>query len=373
GFPDGVITLDKNTERVLPWEQNCTLTIGDFSDDENLKNACPRTVLKSVIKKYHELGLYPKVGFELEWYNFKKEEGVLENPSKYSLTNGMFGYSLNRLDEQQPYVQQLLKDIIAFNVPIEGFHTETGPGVYEASIQYGDALEAADHAALLRYAVKSIAVQNNVIASFMAKWNADLPGSGGHVHVSLQDKAGNNLLKYKKGEDVSDISAHFLSGILEGCQPLFALYAPTINSYKRLTTGSWAATTLSWGFQNRTTAIRVVGDNVAKSHLEIRMPGADANPYLTLAATLAAGLYGIKQKLSLKQKELKGNAYNQNSGISLPRSLEEAVLLMKTSSLAKELISEGFFKHFIMSREWEIEQHRKAVTDWEIKRYLEII
>jgi glutamine synthetase len=373
GFPDGLLTMDNTTTRTVPWEDSTELMIGDFEQDENLKNACPRTQLKLILEKYHQLGLYPKVGFEYEWYNFKNVPEAFQQPKSNTITKGMFGYSLERLDEQQAYVHQLLKDLIAFNIPIDNFHTETGPGVYEASIQYDDALVAADNAALFKYAVKSIAKQNGIIASFMAKFTEDLPGCGGHMHISLQDEHKNDLIHYSKNETISGISEHFLAGILEGTKPLFALYAPIINSYKRYMTGSWAATDLNWGFQNRTTAVRLIENRVSKSHLEVRAPGADANPYLALTAALASGLYGIQQKMTLKLDEQKGSAYSNTGGIALPKSLEEAVIEMKTNLLTPKLLNTAFIEHFVMTREAEIAQHQKAVTDWEINRYLDMV
>jgi glutamine synthetase len=373
GFPDGLLSVDTSTKRTVPWESNTELLVGDFEHDENLKNACPRTQLKIVLAAYHRLGIYPKIGFEYEWYNFKNTPETFNQPKAHTLTRGMFGYSLQRLDEQQAYVQQLLKDLSAFDIPIDNFHTETGPGVYEASIQYGDALAAADQAALFKYAVKSIAKQNDIVASFMAKWTEDLPGCGGHMHISLQDENKKELIQYAQNQPISGISEYFLAGILEGTKPLFALYAPTINSYKRYMSGSWAATDLNWGFQNRTTAVRLIEDRVAKSHLEVRAPGADANPYLALTAALASGLYGIQHEMKLALTEQKGNAYAQKDGITLPKSLEEAVIEMKGSPLTKKMLNAAFIDHFLMTRDFEITQHQKAVTNWEINRYLDMI
>lgn len=373
GFPDGVLTIDKKTEHLKPWENNRPIFLSDFSNDEKLKHVCPRALLKELIGEYQQLGLYPKVGFEYEWFNFKKNTETVLHPDQHTLTQGMFGYSLLRLSENQMFTQQLLTDLPAFGIPVEGFHTETGPGVYEMALQYQDALQAADDAVLFKYGVREIGLKYNIMPTFMAKWNADLPGCGCHIHVSLHDEKGQNVMNFDSLEDKDERSAQFLEGILQGIAPLMPIYAPTVNSYKRLTTGSWAATTVSWGFQNRTTAVRLIKDAPENQHIEMRVPGADVNPYLALYAILSSGLYGIRQQLKLKHKEQQGNAYANSENQELPKSLEAAVKLMETDSFPAQVLNEKFLKHFLMTRNWEVQQYQKAVTDWELKRYLEVI
>ena len=373
GFGDALLTIDRTTERSIPWEDGTTFFLGDYHEDDTFKHVCPRSLLKSILLEYEKLELQPKVGFEYEWFNFDKTKDTINAPKDHTITKGMFGYSLSKLTERKEFSQQLLTQLKAFKIDVEGFHTETGPGVYEAALHYTDALEAADQATLFKLGVKEIALQNDIIASFMAKWNADLPGSGGHIHISLVDKNGKEMLTYQKDEKIDGIPEYFLAGVLEGCIPLFPLYAPIINSYKRYISGSWAATSLCWGYQNRTAAVRLVPNRVAKSHLEMRVPGADANPYLALYALLASGLYGIKEKLKLKHKEQIGSAYASNENEPLPKSLEEAVRIMKDHSLTKKMLSPAFVDHYIMTREAEVQRYQEALTDWEIKRYLEII
>ena len=151
------------------------------------------------------------------------------------------------------------------------------------------------------------------------------------------------------------------------------MYAPTINSYKRLVEGAWAPTTLTWGIDNRTVALRVLPGGKKSARLETRVIGADVNPYLAMAACLASGLYGVKNKIELKQAATTGNGYRDYSHGTMPRTLEEATIMMKSSAVAKEILGEAFVDHFVQTREWELKQHLKAVTDWEYKRYFEII
>jgi glutamine synthetase len=165
----------------------------------------------------------------------------------------------------------------------------------------------------------------------------------------------------------------YIAGQLFCLPHILPLYAPTVNSYKRLVEGGWAPTTLSWGFDNRTVALRVLNDSEHSTRLETRVVGADTNPYLAMAAALSSGLYGIKNRLELQQAPTIGNGYRNSSNDHLPRTLDEATQKMKHSAVARSLFSENFIDHFVSTREWEWNQHLKAVTDWEYRRYFEII
>jgi glutamine synthetase len=270
-----------------------------------------------------------------------------------------------------------------FDVPVEGLHTETGPGVYEAAILYGKILEAADRATLFKTAVKEIAYKHNIIATFMAKWNEGLPGCSGHVHQSLWDEKSEKNLFYDKSDEykMSALMKSYLAGQLYCLPYILPMYAPTINSFKRLVEGAWAPTTLTWGIDNRTVALRVLCGSKKSARLETRVVGSDVNPYLAMAACLASGLYGIKNNLELEQLPTTGNGYQDTKHGILPANLIEASGRMKDSSLAKELFGEKFVEHFTLTREWEWRQFEKdiqdtgskAITDWELKRYFEII
>lgn len=262
-----------------------------------------------------------------------------------------------------------------FGIPVEGIHTETGPGVYEAAIAYSDVLEAADRAVLFKSGVKEIAYRHNMMASFMAKFNENLPGCSGHVHQSLWSADNNtNLFAEEAGSDrISALMEHYIAGQLSCLPFILPMYAPTVNSYKRLVEGAWAPTTITWAVDNRTTALRVLCSGSNSTRLETRVIGSDSNPYLAMAACLASGLYGIRNKMKLEILPTKGSGYTDQKHGILPRNLSEATVAMKNSPIAKELFGEKFVDHFIGTREWEWRQYSKAVTDWELKRYFEII
>ncbi|WP_295653200.1 glutamine synthetase, partial [uncultured Mucilaginibacter sp.] len=291
------------------------------------------------------------------------------------LTPGMFGYSVLRTSQQSAFYYDLFNLLEKFNIPLEALHTETGPGVYEAAILHDHVLAAADKAVLFKNAVKEIASMHGITTSFMAKWSEELPGCSGHIHQSLwgMDKKSNLFYSKDDAHNMSEVMQQYLAGQLYCLPHLLPMYAPTINSYKRLVEGAWAPTTVTWGFDNRTAALRVLHPSKNYTRLETRIPGSDSNPYLAMSAALASGLYGIKHKLKLDTEPTVGNGYQNTKSGKLQSNLYQATVDMQNSAIAKELFGEGFVDHFTQTRLWECKQYAKHVTDWELKRYFEII
>jgi glutamine synthetase len=379
GYPDAAAVIDVNTFRQIPWENDTPFFLADFRDAKgNDLPACPRSLLKKIIKEAAGAGYTPYFSQEFEWFNLLDNTNELyagKFRDTKPLTNGMFGYSMQRTAQNSAYFNDLFDLLKKFGVPIEGLHTETGPGVYEAAITYSEILEAADRAVLFKAGVKQIAQQHGIIATFMAKFSESLPGCGGHVHQSLWSIAKKQNLFYDKKTKtgISTLMESYIAGQLHCLPYILPMFAPTINSYKRLVEGAWAPTTLTWGIDNRTTALRALPGSSSSTRLETRVMGADCNPYLTMAACLASGLYGIKNKLKLKTPATTGNGYADTKQGVLPADLWQATQNMKQSAVAKELFGAAFVEHFTATREWEWRQFAKVVTDWELKRYLEII
>lgn len=379
GYGDFDARLDFETFRTVPWEEGIPFLLADFSTEtSDPLPICPRSLLKKVISEAEKEGFAPMFSQEFEWFNFKETSASLQDKNfqfPQALTPGMFGYSILRMSENKDFFHDLFDMLEGFGVPLEGLHTETGPGITEAAIIYSDILEAADRAVLFKTATKEIAKKHGIIASFMAKQTSKLPGNGGHIHQSLWDsKTKKNLFFDNASKDrMSGTMKSFLAGQLHCLPEILPMFAPTVNSYKRLVEGAWAPTTLTWGHDNRTCALRVLATSEKSSRIEHRVVGSDVNPYLAMAACLASGLYGIKHNLKLDVAPTKGNGYkNLDNGV-LPSNLWEASHKMKTSDLAKELFGEAFVDHFTCTREWEWRQFSAAVTDWETKRYFEII
>ena len=376
GFPDAHVKVIPNSCRALPLEDNMLLFILEFSDKAEV--LCPRATLGRVIKLCDKMGFEAFAGFEYEFFMFNETPESVRAKSFKNLSPispDFFGYSIIRNSVHSELHHQILQLGIDMDFPIEGLHTETGPGVLEAALNYDIAANAADKAALFKTFIKVWAQRQNMMATFMAKWSTDLPGQSGHIHISLKNEQGKNVFFDNKNKhNISDIQRHFLAGQQKLMPEFLAMIAPTVNSYSRMVPGMWAPVDATWGVENRTTALRIIPGTEKSQRVEYRIPAADANPYLALAAALASGLYGIKHKLE-PLPQVSGNAYQQNhpEEIALPRTLFEAAGRFKQSSVAKELFGKQFVEHFAATREWEEREFRKHVCDWELQRYFEII
>lgn len=379
GYPDAPASIDINTFRKIPWENELPFFLGGMAEKDGKSSyVCPRQLVQQIAERAKAQGFTPYFAQEFEWFNFQETPQSAQEKDFRNLTPltpGMFGYSILRSALKNPFFSELFDGLQQFGVPLEGLHTETGPGTYEAAIAHAQILEAADRAVLFKTAVKEIAYRHGVMATFMAKINEHLPGCGGHVHQSLWDASGRNNLFYHSEDpsNMSDLMKSYVAGQLFCLPHILPLFAPTINSYKRLVEGAWAPTTLTWGIDNRTVALRILPAGQKSCRVETRVIGADVNPYLAMAGCLASGLYGIQKQMKLTQPPTTGNGYRDFSNGVLPATLYEATQRMKESAVANEILGEDFVRHFTQTREWEWRQHLKAVTDWEYKRYFEII
>jgi glutamine synthetase len=289
------------------------------------------------------------------------------------LTPGMFGYSLLRMNGNRGFFNALMDEMAAFRVPIEGLHTETGPGVYEAAIAFSEALEAADRAILFKTGAKEIGQRFGIMPSFMAKWHQHLPGCSGHIHQSLSDGSRNLFHDPAGRHGMSAVFESYLAGQIACLMEFAPMFWPTINSYKRLVDGYWAPVKPSWGLDNRTASFRVIAGSAKASRLETRCPGADVNPYLAMAAVVAAGLHGVEKGLALTALPISGTNAGAEGIARAPRTLIETTRAFRQSAIARDWLGDTFVDHFAATREWEWRQWLDGVTDWELKRYFEII
>ncbi len=374
GYPDALAKIDLSTFRVLPYEPDTACFLVDFYTQQGKPHpACPRNLLKRVAARAESAGYSATFSAELEFWVFKESPESLHEKGFAKLTPlspGMFGYSWLREGQYQDWVHDLLETLQAFDIEVEGFHTETGPGVWEAAIRYDDVIRAADKAALFKTTVKQICHRHGLVPTFMAKWNADLPGSSGHMHQSLWDGEGKkNLFATDKG-DLSELGQRYLAGIIDTLPDLTACYSPFINSFSRYVPGLWAPLTASWGVENRTCALRVITGKGAAARIELRQTAADLNPYIAMAASLGSGLRGIDNALELPP-ETKGDASAQ--GAALPVTLDAAVQRLGESDKAREILGEPFVDHYVRTREWEVREHRRSVSTWQLQRYFESV
>ncbi|MFO1314812.1 MAG: glutamine synthetase [Burkholderiales bacterium] len=380
GFPDALARIDLSTYRTVPWDDGVPFFLGEFVWEKDGKEAphplCPRQVLKRVLARAEKSGFSPMCGMEFEWFNFAEtpqswaeKQGVAPEP----ITPGMFGYSLLRANASQPFFAALFNEMGAFGIPIEGLHTETGPGVYEVAILFSEALEAADRAVLFKTGTKEIGARFDIMPSFMAKWSARYPGCSGHIHQSLSDGKVNRFYDPKGRHRMSRLFESYLAGQVAALMQFAPMFWPTINSYKRLVDGFWAPVKPTWGVDNRTASFRVIPGSPKSTRLETRCPGADVNPYLAMAAVIAAGMHGVEKSMKLTAKPVTGTNEGADDVPRAPRTLIETTRNFAKSDVARDWLGDDFVDHFAATREWEWRQWLDAVTDWELKRYFEII
>jgi glutamine synthetase len=377
GYPDAPVRILPDSCRDIPFEEGMLLFIAEFADQAEA--VCPRAALRHVIDKASDMGFDASAALEYEFFLFDETPDSIRQKHFHDLkplTPGWFGYSMLRNSTHAELYHDLIEMSESMDFPLEGIHTETGPGVIEAAITVDSALHAGDKAALFKTFTKVLAQRHDLMATFMAKWSNEYPGQSGHIHISLRNRDGSGSAFYDPGQkhNISATQRHFIAGQQKLMPQLLCMMAPTINSYSRMIPGFWAPTDATWGVENRTTALRVIPGSEKSQRVEHRLGAADANPYLALAAALGAGLYGIEQQWE-PEPAISGNAYEQQHPdyLKLPSTLWDAAQAFKASEAARVLFGDAFVDHFAASREWEEREFRKHITDWEMERYFEII
>lgn len=373
GYSDILLKPDLGTLRIAPWEEStatvlCDVTMPDGAPIE----IAPRTVLKRQIERARALGYAFSFGYELEFYLFRETPTSAAEKGYEQLvpvTPDVFTYGLHRLATIDDIVARIREEMSRYGIPIEAANTEYGPGQLEINMTHSDPLSAADRAVLYKEGVRSIAAQSGCIASFMAKVSGAGAGSSGHVHQSVRsaDGAGANLLWDEQAGAPSPLLRQLVAGQLASMAELCLLFCPTVNSYKRRVAQSWAPTTVAWAHDNRTVALRAIAREASTCRVEHRLPGADANPYLVLAAAIAGALHGIEHGLE-PSEPLRGDGYAQDAP-PLPATLDDAIEAFERSAIARQAFGDEFVEHFLATRRWERDQFRAAVTDWERRRY----
>lgn len=375
-FPDAPVRLLPATCREVPFEDNMLFFLCEFVG--RAEPVCPRGLLRRMVEKAAKLGFKVSAACEYEFFMFDETpESVREKGYRnlQPMTPGFFGYSGLRSSVWAELYHEILQTCETMRFPIEGLHTETGPGVIEAALAVDEALEAADRAALFKTFLKVLAQRRGLMATFMAKWSNNWPGQSGHIHLSMKHKDGSSVFHDpKQPHNMSKTMRHFLGGQQALMPELLGMVASTVNSYSRLIPGFWAPTNATWGVENRTCALRVIPGSAKSQRIEYRIAAADANPYIAIAAALGSGLHGIEHKIE-PTAPIEGNAYalKPSAKHALPATLIEAAERLRKSKAARALFGDAFVDHFAASREWEEREFRKHVTDWELARYFEII
>ncbi len=380
GFPDADYRLLADSERWLE-DERCPYFIGEFvGQDQQPHPLCPRTQLNQVLARLAEHGLQLKSGFEYEFFVFAETPHSVREKGYRNLrpvTPGNFGYSMLRATAQSELFTGLMDHCRALRLDLEGLHCETGPGVWEAALAASLGAEAADRANLFKTFSKAYLHKQGLMATFMAKWSMDYPGQSGHFHFSLvDDQGGNRFQDGNAAHGMSELQRRAVAGLQHCLGDYLALLAPTVNSYARLVRGAWAPTGATWGLDNRTAAIRVIGAGGPSQRIECRVCGADANPYLAAAAVVACALHGIEETLD-PAPPVAGNAYEAEEALPeaqrFPSQLRAAADRLAASRRARNLFGDAFIDHFVMSRHWECREYERTVNSWQLERYFEII
>jgi len=375
-YPDASVRVLPETCRPVPAEGDMLMFLGEF--DGKAEACCPRGVLRRVLKRADDMGFSVRAAAEFEFFVFEETPHSVREKGYRNLRNitpGYFGYSMLRSSVHADFYQDLMRLCEEMDFPLEGLHTETGPGVLEAAIVHAPALEAADRAALFKTYCKVLAQKRGWMATFMAKWSKEWPGQSGHLHMSLFDRAGKSVFHDAKGaHGMSDAMRWFVGGQQKLMPELLAMIACTVNSYTRLIPGFWAPTDATWGVENRTCALRVIPGSEKSQRVEYRIAAADINPYVALACAIGSGLWGIENRIE-PDAAIVGNAYEKQfpAERALPRTLFEAAERLEASIAARSLFGDAFVEHYGATRKWEEREFRRAITDWELARYFEII
>jgi glutamine synthetase len=372
GYGDFGIAPDLATLRRIPWLDATALVLCDVVwGDGSPVVASPRQVLIAQYERAHALGYTPMMSSELEFYLYKESYAEAWDKGYRDLTPTIpyiLDYHVLATTMDERFIQQLRRGMQGAGIPVEFSKGEAWPGQHELNVRYADAVTAADRHTIYKNGVKEIAYLNGLSASFMAKPSEKDIGSSCHIHASLVDAASGESV-FVSGDEETDTFRHWLGGLREHIRELALFVAPSVNSYKRYATESWAPTSVSWGRDNRTCGFRIVGHGASR-RTECRIPGADTNPYLAFAALLAAGLDGIENGTD-PGPELVGNAYEAAEAERFPSSLREAVDNWERSEFARRAFGEEVWDHYLNYGRTEQRLFDEVVTDYERARMFE--
>ncbi|MFE9254981.1 glutamine synthetase family protein [Streptomyces sp. NPDC006879] len=377
GYGDFAMHPDLETLRRVPWNEGTAMVMADLAwHDGTPVVAAPRQILRRQLERLAELGYTAQVGTELEFIVFKDTYEQAWSSGYRDLTPANqynIDYSVLGTGRIEPLLRRIRNEMGAAGLTVESAKGECNLGQHEIAFRYDEALVTCDQHSVYKTGAKEIAAQEGMSLTFMAKFN-EREGNSCHIHLSLAEADGRNVMAAAgPGDgsitgDMSPVMKHFLAGQLAALRDFSLLYAPNINSYKRFRPGSFAPTAVAWGKDNRTCALRIVGHG-RSMRFENRLPGGDVNPYLAVAGLVAAGLYGIENRLELPEP-CPGNAYAGDYA-HVPTTLHEAAELWENSPIAKAAFGPEVVAHYRNMARVELDAYDSAVTDWELRRSFE--
>ncbi len=361
GAADLIVHPEPETLRDLAWRPGWRICLATPSwPDGSPVEFAPREVYRRVVDDLAELGLEPMAALEYEVRVWDAQDRP---------TSSGISYSLNEIGRYDTFMAELVRALEGLGIELSAVHTEAGPGLLELNLRAGRGLAAADEAAFVKFGVKQVAAAMGLRASFLAKTAPGEEGSSGHVHLSLWNGSTNAFAGASPSDPLPAVFSAAIAGVLDHLPAASLLLNPTLNSYKRLVPGWFAPINATWGFENRSCAVRAIRS--ARSELwrlECRRPGADANPYLVLAALVASAADGIRRGAE-PPAPIVGDAYERSDVPELPGSLEAALRAFEGDEVLRRALGDGFSTYYTTSRAWELKAWRQTVTDWERARY----
>jgi glutamine synthetase len=376
-FADEPAEMDPTSGRVYPFAPNEALFVADFTGAH--AGLSPRNLAKAQIDRAAAMGFGVRAGFEFEFFVFEETPQSLRDKgyrNLRSLAPGNRTYSLTTLAVENDFLTGLLRALAVAGIQCDCLHTELGPGCLEAPLAAREGLRACDDAALFRILTKTYALTRERMATFMAKWSNEWPGQSGHLHLSLfRLDDGSPVFANGSNEPAPAQSMRwFIGGLLEVMPEILVMSARTVNDYRRLVPGAWAPTHASWGVENRSCAVRAIPLPREAARIEFRVPAADSNPYLAMAACLAAGLTGLERRID-PPPPTEGDAYLEtvSADLRFPRNLLEATERFRASAAARDMFGDDFVDWYCRTREWEDSLFRAHVSDLEVRRYFETV
>lgn len=374
GYGDYIMQPDLKSLRLVPWLEGTVMVLCDVLDHHTHDRVphSPRAVLQTQVERLREMGYEAMMATELEFFLFEKSFDEIRKEG-YRNLEPISGYNedyhILQTTKEEHILRPVRNHLYAAGIPIENSKGEAEAGQEEINIKYAEAMLTADYHTIAKHAIKEIAWQHGHAASFLAKWDHKRVGSSSHIHQSLW-KDGNNAFYDPSDElGMSSLMKSYMAGLLKYAADSTYFLAPYINSYKRFMKGTFAPTRTIWSVDNRTAGFRLCGEGSKSIRVECRIGGSDLNPYLALAAQIAAGIAGIEEGLEL-QPPAKGDVYKGRSG-SIPQTLTDARDKMIRSKMLRAAMGDWVVDHYARCAEWEIEEFNRIVTDWEVARGFE--
>jgi len=372
GYPDLIVRPDLTTMVMLPWEPGVACCLSNIEPAHADTPVCdPRGALARAAAVVGELGFDPIVGPELEFFLVVRDPAA-PNGVRRHVDNLSMVYTVGPLADPDGLVRRMTEQLAAIGLDVFAVNHEFMNSQYEINLRHSGALDAADRAFRLKTAVKDIAAQNGLHATFMGKPFNDQGGSGTHLHLSLNRDGANAFIDPAGDQGVSAEMGHFVAGLIEHAAALMAFLNPTINAYRRIQPDSLAPTHANWGWDNRASFVRIPPERGGATRIELRVGDGAANPYLGIAAVLLAGADGVRRKL-MPPPAVSGDAYRADQdviGAPLPTSLDEALAALSEDTVLREGLGEEIVGTFLTMKGFELERHRAWVSDWEITEYL---